>query len=55
MGATFNYVKNNVSTEQFNQLATLLTGVNALISQMPNISELSLDKGLGSLLDKAVQ
>lgn len=55
MGAIFNYVKNNVSTEQFGQLAKSLPGVDGLVSQMPDISELSSGKGLSGLLDKASQ
>jgi hypothetical protein len=53
MGAIFNYVKNNVSTEQFSQLAKSLPGVDGLVGQMPDISQLSSGKGLGGLLDKA--
>jgi hypothetical protein len=55
MGAIFNYVKDNVSTEQFSQLATSLPGVDGLVSQMPDISKLSSGEGLGGLLDKAAQ
>ncbi len=57
MGAIFNYVKNNVSTEQFGQLAKSLPGIDALVSQMPDISKLSTssNKGLSGLLDKAAQ
>ncbi len=53
MGAIFNYVKNNVSTEQFSQLAKSLPGVEGLVGQMPDVSKLSSSEGLGSLLDKA--
>lgn len=55
MGAILNYVKNNVSTEQFSQLAKSLPGVDGLVSQMPDISKLSSGEGLGGLLDKASQ
>jgi len=55
MGAIFNYVKDNVSTEQFSQLATSLPGVDGLVNQMPDISKLSSGEGLGGLLDKAAQ
>lgn len=55
MGAILNYVKNNVSTEQFGQLAKSLPGVDGLVSQMPDISKLSSGEGLGGLLDKASQ
>lgn len=55
MGAILNYVKNNVSSEQFSQLAKSLPGVDGLVSQMPDISKLSSGEGLGGLLDKASQ
>jgi len=59
MGAILNYVKNNVSTEQFGQLAQSLPGVDGLVSQMPDISKLtavsSTNGGLSGLLDKASQ
>jgi len=55
MGAILNYVKNNVSSEQFTQLAKSLPGVDGLVSQMPDISKLSSGEGLGGLLDKASQ
>jgi hypothetical protein len=55
MGAILNYVKNNISTEQFSQLANSLPGAEGLLSQMPDISKLRSDSsdGLGGLLDKA--
>ena len=56
MGSILNYVKNNVSTEQFTQLAKSLPGVDGLVSQMPDISKLSSGSGssesIGGLLDK---
>ncbi len=55
MGAIFNYVKSNVSADQFNQLAKTLPGVDGLVEQMPDISQLSSSEGLGGLLDKAAQ
>jgi hypothetical protein len=59
MGAIFNYVKNNVSSEQFGQLAKSLPGIDGLVSQMPDVSKLSTGSstgssaGLSGLLDKA--
>ncbi|MDX2367887.1 MAG: DUF2780 domain-containing protein [Colwellia sp.] len=55
MGSILNYVKNNVSTDQFSQLAKSLPGVDGLVSQMPDISQLGLDssEGVGGLLSKA--
>jgi hypothetical protein len=61
LGAILNYVKNNVSTQQFSQLAKSLPGVDGLVSQMPDISQLNLNSssgssdGLSGLLDKASQ
>ena len=60
MGAIFNYVKNNVSAEQFSQLASAVPGVQGLIGQMPDTSKLdsgsdSSAGGLGGLLDQASQ
>ena len=53
LGAIFNYVKNNVSADQFKQLGQSLPGVDGLVNQMPDISKLSSSEGLGGLLDKA--
>ncbi|WP_189377947.1 DUF2780 domain-containing protein [Thalassotalea profundi] len=53
MGAILNYVKNNVSNDQFSQLAESVPGIEGLVSQMPDISKLSSGEGLGGLLDKA--
>jgi hypothetical protein len=53
MGAILNYIKNNVSKEQFNQLAKSLPGVEGLVNQMPDISKLGSSEGLSGLLDKA--
>jgi hypothetical protein len=55
LGAIFNYVKDNVSSEQFSQLGQSLPGVDSLISQMPDISNLGSSEGIGGLLDKASQ
>lgn len=57
MGAILNYVKNNISSEQFSQLTKSLPGVDGLVSQMPDLSKLSSgsSSSLGGLLDKASQ
>ncbi|MFT6690865.1 MAG: hypothetical protein ACJAXH_001387 [Colwellia sp.] len=57
MGAIFNYVKDNVSTEQFSQLANSIPGVEGLVSQMPDISKLNsgASEGFGGLLEQASQ
>lgn len=55
MGAIVNYVKNNVSAEQFTQLAQSVPGLDGLVSQMPDLSTLSSGstEGVGGLLEKA--
>jgi hypothetical protein len=55
MGSILNYVKNNVSTDQFSQLVKSLPGVDSLVSQMPDLSQLSSGSSdsLSGLLDKA--
>lgn len=55
MGAIFNYVKNNVSANEYSQLAKSIPGVSGLVSQMPDISQLSSgsSEGIGGLLNKA--
>jgi hypothetical protein len=57
IGAILNYVKNNVSAEQFGELAKSLPGVDGVISQMPDLSQLSSEtsEGIGGLLDQASQ
>jgi len=57
MGAILNYVKSNVSTADFSQLAESLPGAAALVSQMPDISKLTSGSSdsLGGLLDKAAE
>ena len=55
MGAIFNYVKSNVSMEQFSQLASSVPGIEGLVGQMPDVSNLNSgsSEGLGGLLNKA--
>lgn len=53
MGSLLNYVKNNVTSDQFSQLASSVPGVEGLVGQMPDISKLGSSEGLGGLLDKA--
>lgn len=57
LGAILNYVKNNVSTEQFGELAKSLPGAEGVISNMPDLSKLSSEssEGIGGLLDQASQ
>lgn len=55
MGAIFNFVKDNVSADQFSTLAKSVPGVEGLVDQMPDLSQLNSgsSEGLGGLLDKA--
>jgi hypothetical protein len=54
MGAILNYAKSNVSADQFSQLAQSIPGIEGLVSQMPDISQLSSGgSSLGGLMDKA--
>ncbi|MBU2869513.1 DUF2780 domain-containing protein [Colwellia sp. E2M01] len=55
MGAIFNYVKGNVSADQFGQLAEAVPNMDGLLDSMPAISSLSGDssEGLGGLLNQA--
>ncbi|MCI2282800.1 DUF2780 domain-containing protein [Colwellia sp. MSW7] len=53
MGSLLNYVKNNVTSDQFSQLASSVPGVEGLVGQMPDLSKLGSSEGLGGLLDKA--
>jgi hypothetical protein len=39
-------VKNNVSAEQFSQLAKSLPSIDGLVGQMPDVSKLSSTGGL---------
>lgn len=58
LGAIFNYVKNNVSSEQFSQLSKSLPGVGDLLKKMPNIEQPKKKEssgGLGGLLSKAAE
>ena len=53
LGSLFNYVKGNISEDQFGQLSDTLPGVGELIGTMPDISTLEGSEGLSGLMDKA--
>lgn len=59
MGSILNYAKSSISTDQFSQLAKSIPGVEGLVSQMPDISQLTStdssgsSNSLGGLMDKA--
>ena len=53
LGSLFNYVKGNISDEQFAQLSETLPGIGDLIKSAPDVSKLAESGGLSGLLDKA--
>ncbi|WP_158768180.1 DUF2780 domain-containing protein [Paraglaciecola sp. L1A13] len=53
LGAIFNYAKDNISSEQYSQLADALPGVGGLLESVPDISSMTSEGGLGGILDKA--
>lgn len=56
MGAIFNYVKNNVSAEQFAQLGQSIPGLSGLLGSVPSVEKSGeAEQGLGGLLDKAAE
>lgn len=56
MGSIFNYVKENVSVDQFTQLASALPGVDGLLSAVPETTATDSNSGgLSGMLDTASQ
>lgn len=56
MGSIFNYVKENVSVDDFSQLASALPGVDSLLGQVPETADTqSSSGGLSGMLDTASQ
>lgn len=53
LGAIFNYAKDNISSDQYKQLAAVLPGVGGLLESVPDISSMTSEGGLGGILDKA--
>ncbi|REL27400.1 DUF2780 domain-containing protein [Thalassotalea euphylliae] len=53
LAAIMNFVANNISSEQFGQLAEALPGSKELLDAVPDISQLESGSGLSGLLDKA--
>ena len=53
LGSLFNYAKDNISAEQFEQLSSALPGVDSLLKAVPDVSAVASEGGLGGLLDKA--
>lgn len=56
LGSLFEYAKSNLSGNDFNQLASLIPGINTLINEAPEISGNNKESsGFGSLLNKAAE
>lgn len=53
LASIFNYAQNNLSAEQLTQLAQSLPGVDELVEQVPDVSQVTSSGALGGLLDKA--
>ena len=53
LGSIFNYVKGNVSADQFSQLSDALPGIGEIIKSAPDVSKMAEGEGLSGLLDKA--
>jgi hypothetical protein len=53
LGALFNYVKTNLSAEEFDALSNSLPGLNSLLSAAPDVSKMTRQSGLDGLVDKA--
>lgn len=53
LASIFNYAKENISAEQFSGLSESLPGLDSLMGEVPDISEMTSEGGLGGLIDKA--
>ena len=53
LASIFNYAQNNLSSEQLTQLAQSLPGLDELVEQVPDVSQVTSSGALGGLLDKA--
>jgi hypothetical protein len=53
LASVFNYAKENISAEQFSGLSESLPGLDSLMGEVPDISEMTSEGGLGGLIDKA--
>lgn len=54
LGSIFNYVKGNVSAEQFQKLSGALPGLDQVLKAVPEVSSESVG-GLSGLIDKAAE
>ena len=53
LASIFNYAKDNISTSQFSELSNALPGLESLLGSVPDISNVTSEGGLSSILDKA--
>ncbi|MFT5312051.1 MAG: hypothetical protein ACI8Z9_000528 [Paraglaciecola sp.] len=53
LGSLFTLAKNNISAEQYSQLASVLPGVDTLLKAAPDVSAMTSEGGLSGLMDKA--
>lgn len=53
LASIFNYAQKNLSSEQVSQLGQSLPGLDDLLQQVPDVSEMTSEGGLSALLDKA--
>jgi hypothetical protein len=53
LASIFNYAKENISAEQFSGLSDSLPGLDSLMGEVPDISEMASEGGLSGLMDKA--
>jgi hypothetical protein len=53
LASIFNYAKENISAEQFSGLSDSLPGLDSLMGEVPDISEMTSEGGLSGLMDKA--
>ena len=53
LASIFSYAKDNISSEQFSKLSTLLPGLDSLLGSVPDVSEVASSGGLSGLIDTA--
>lgn len=53
LASVFNYAKENISAEQFSGLGDSLPGLDSLMGEVPDTSEIKSEGGLSGMMDKA--
>jgi hypothetical protein len=53
LASVFNYAKENISAEQFSGLSDSLPGLDSLMGEVPDISDMKSEGGLSGLMDQA--